>query len=414
MIIKTPLSYETNNRGYSTNSETDTSGTIVKQTTFDVIYSPTIVQPPKLAYLYTPSNQEEIEYNNENRFKSIRRLFEGSNLKLFDFEKEKIKELKDFVKAQGSNFDYCDSYLHRFLQSCEYDINKTYAWLKSNHEFRKVQMPMNNPNILFNKKTIEILNLGFIYFSGRDNRFRPNIVIKLSILRKKFKKFTFEQWCDAITFLIEYCISYMLIPGKVENWNVILDLKDISLYNLPVDIKNLCIIFQKNYKCRLYRLYFMNISTIGSILYRLIPTFLGSHIEKKVVFIKEHEELFTYINKSQIEMQYGGNCNNLDSFFPPNEVSSEYFLEGDNPEYLLSTEDIVLKKTKCKTPRIADQSKSTISLKTEKGLIYHNPVFKEKEFEIKNRGLIVDSDRKRTGNFCCASSESKDNKCVIF
>jgi hypothetical protein len=387
-----------------TEEDTDTSNIIIKQSTFDILYSPSVVQPPKLAYLYTPSTLNEIEMNSEDCKKSIRWIFEVPHDKLLQFEKDKLRELKDFLRERKAEFGFTDSYLHRFLQSCEYDIDKCYLWLLNNFEFRQSVMPMNNLNILYNKKTIEILSLGFIYFSGRDNRFRPNIIIKPNILKKNLKRFTLEEWRNAIIFLVEYCVRYMLIPGKVENWNIILDLKDFSLYNLPQDMKTLCIIFQKHYKCRLYRLFFMNMSTFGSILYRLIPTFLGSQFEKKVIVIDEPSDLFNYINRSQIERHYGGYCKEIECYFPPHELSNEYFVGTDNPMEIICKDDIVLKKKKSRNSTDAESTKKTNP--TDFGLIYHQPIKRA----ITTKELLFESERKR-GLGCC---NNKENNCIII
>jgi hypothetical protein len=379
-----------------TNDTSFTDDLYTKHDGFEILYSPTVIQPPKLSYLYNPCQSEEIDYNLENKFKSTRFIFEG--VKLNDFESQMLKELKEYILLKNSPFEFSESYLHRFLQANEYNIRKTFDSLFDNYIFRQLLMPKGF-NILYNKQTIEILNLGSMYISGRDNRFRPNIVIKLKLFKNKFKKYTINEWTDAIIFLLEYCIKYMLIPGKVESWNIILDIKDFGLYNLSQEMKDFCVFFQNHYKCRLNRLYFINMSTVANVMYRLIPTLLGSYIEKKLVIINDPNDLFKNIHRSQIEKFYGGDAI-LDSYFPPVEVSGEYFVDSDTPDTLLSTDDVVVKKKyKSLRSEICTNTMSTFyQSQRSTCLIYHQPVKQihdiKLESEMKSVGPVCDPEIK--------------------
>ncbi len=37
-------------------------------------------------------------------------------------------------------------------------------------------------------------------------------------------------------FVFEHIMHYMMVPGKVENWDVIVDLKDMSLISFPMKV----------------------------------------------------------------------------------------------------------------------------------------------------------------------------------
>jgi hypothetical protein len=248
-----------------------------------------------------------------------------------------------------------------------------------------------------------------IYMSGRDNRFRPNIIIKLDIFKKKFKKYSIEEWKTALTFLLEYIIKYTLIPGKVETWNILLDMKDFGLYTPTQEMKDICIFVQKHYRCRLNRLYFLNMSTLATVLFQLVPTLLGSSSEKKLIIIRDTDDLFKSINRSQIEKRYGGEVGQVDSFFPPCEVSSEYFVSTDDPDKLISVDDIVIKKKykNMRTDRASTMFKSYDSSLRTTSLIYHQPVR-----QAVNRVIKIEADRKNVGPVCCASND--DSKCIVM
>jgi len=42
----------------------------------------------------------------------------------------------------------------------------------------------------------------------------------------------------AVMFVQEYIIQHMLLPGQVENWNVIMDLDKMSTKQVPKDVRS--------------------------------------------------------------------------------------------------------------------------------------------------------------------------------
>ena len=45
---------------------------------------------------------------------------------------------------------------------------------------------------------------------------------------------TLEQLNDLAIFYFDFIVNNLLLPGKVESWFVIMDLKDVGVTNLPV------------------------------------------------------------------------------------------------------------------------------------------------------------------------------------
>lgn len=80
--------------------------------------------------------------------------------------------------------------------------------------------------------------MGFVYVHGRDRYFRPCMVFHAHVLERakhdKTQQYNIESINMAGIFLVEYMKKYMLIPGKVENWVVILDQRDFSLHRLGI------------------------------------------------------------------------------------------------------------------------------------------------------------------------------------
>ena len=85
----------------------------------------------------------------------------------------------------------------------------------------------NNP---FNEELSEkYKDSGFLYFYKRDKRFRPVMIIDLlKLIQGSFcviflKDVEEEDFMAYTIMILEYVCKHGLIPGKVENWVVIVD-----------------------------------------------------------------------------------------------------------------------------------------------------------------------------------------------
>ena len=62
---------------------------------------------------------------------------------------------------------------------------------------------------------------------------RPVIVI--NVRRMIDTNISVDRLVDLTNFLLEYTIDHAMIPGQVESWIVILDLKDVGVTEIPRD-----------------------------------------------------------------------------------------------------------------------------------------------------------------------------------
>lgn len=309
-------------------------------------------KPPKEAYLYFPSENDKIEFDEKNPMKTLRRIFEAGT-EYNTFEKKKIDELsseiiKHNIKNRSKQLIFPSDWQKyttlRFLQATAYNIHKTIDMIIANIEWRKINIPKQ-----LTPKAIEILNKGFIYIHGRDNRYRPIMHIVASVYDKNSKIYTFEDWTTAVIYFMEYVINNLLIPGQVENWNIICDVKDISIVFLPKDLKRILAMLQENYRCRLFVMFIINIGSFANVLWKVVKSMIDPSTERKIKLLKNENtnDVFAFINKSQIEKKYGGNAENLTSYyFPPIFPSDDYYIETDSPSTLLINETTYKKKVK--------------------------------------------------------------------
>ena len=297
-----------------------------------------LAKPPKEAYYYFPNEKEQIEIDMLNRKHSIRRIFDGLT-EFNEFENHHLvnfrQELKFFNLNLHNNVDR--STCLRFLQAASYNYVIAIRMIVDCYEWRKKYFPINN----LNNKQKEILNSGFIYVFGRDNRFRPLIVINPEFYLRNIEKYTVDDMLNSFVYLLEYLIKNVMIPGQVENWNLICDVSNCSIISVPKELRLILNGLNRNYKCRLYSMYIVNFSNIFTMIWKAIKNMLNPITERKIKFLygKDCEDLFKNINKSQVERKFGGTAENVSShFFPPMFPSNNYFTDDDNPDQILINE----------------------------------------------------------------------------
>ena len=77
---------------------------------------------------------------------------------------------------------------------------------------------------------LDDLKRGLIYFCGRDKALRPALVLRASRVPIGMPS---EQFGRLFVFCMEYFFRYMMVPGRVENVVVLVDLKDVSYSQIP-------------------------------------------------------------------------------------------------------------------------------------------------------------------------------------
>jgi len=302
--------------------------------------------PPPMAYTYFPKGIEIIEFNPNEPLKTLRRIFEGG-VKYNSFEREKLDQLSLEIKKKNDKYKkkntldkliiFPETWKEfnslRFLQARTYDFEKTIEIIKDHLIWRKENIPLRMTD-----KSIEILNdLGFVYFHGRDCKFRPTIVVNAKVYMQNQSNYAYENWIFAFIYLLEYGIKNLLLPGQIENWNIICDLADVSVLFLPADFKKIFATLQCNYRCRLYVMYLLNMSSFIVFLWDLIKKMLDPTTERKLKILPKGQvdEMFRFINPEMIEKKFGGTAPNVThNFFPPIIPSQNYLKPYDDPKEL--------------------------------------------------------------------------------
>lgn len=118
----------------------------------------------------------------------------------------------------------------------------------------------------------------------------------------------------------EYIKFHYFVPGKVENWVILNNLGNVSVFKIPFGVlKELSKILEQNYRTRLFRVYLVNAPFTLKLLFDFFKTF-DKNIQKKIHVNSKNfvDVMFDHIEKDQIESKFGGTMNNFENdFFPP-------------------------------------------------------------------------------------------------
>jgi hypothetical protein len=305
-------------------------------------------KPNKEAYFFFPKEDElmDMEYKNQKNWR--RKIFEiKGDRRLSDFENTLLESLYQEIKNQNSintnsqlNIEGLkESEILRFLQSTSFDIKETIRLLKEHVEWKKTHYPLK-----INKNVEQILNKGVIYIHGRDNHFRPIIVINAQKYMEYCKKYTYNDFILSVIYLIDYTIQNILIPGQIEQWITIADLRNFSILTMPSDLRKLFYVLQFHYRARLHVIYVVGMNPVLNALWSIVRNLIDSHTNKKIRFIKNNnkDEMFEFINREQLEEKYGGFAPNVSEefgFFPPIMPSKNYLKDFDHREEMLVSEE---------------------------------------------------------------------------
>jgi hypothetical protein len=306
-------------------------------------------KPPTEAYLFFPGPHQIVEYNEKDPKKTLRRIFESKTAEFLKWEDTKLKEFEEEIKKHNSKkkpedrfflpVDYKKEEVRRYLQATGFNCTKSLELLKENIRWRKELIP---PKM--NDKIMEILNCGFIYVHGRDNNYRPIMVLNANTYMKLKDKYPFEDWLNSVIVFMEYIIKNLLIPGQVENWNIITDLNGVSLVFFPSDMKKIMGVLQSNYRCRLYVNYLLGMGSILRGIWNIIKGMLDETTVRKVRILddKNTSEIFTFIHEDQVEQRFGGKAKDvvpgLHNCFPPIMPSKHFLKNNQTKENVLISE----------------------------------------------------------------------------
>ena len=232
------------------------------------------------------------------------------------------------------------------MQATSFKEPDCYKALENYVEWKKANIPP-----ILSDMTAKMINSGFFYIHGRDRMFRPIIVINPRQLRafKDYKMddtITFEQTILACSFIMEYVTKHLHLPGQIENWILICDVGKLGISEIPVKlVGNVIGFLSDNYRCKSRRMFIVNTTYAIKIAWKVIQAFLKMHTKKKITLTDKStdKELFEFAHPSQVERKFGGEAQDLETFWPPAMPSDEY--DHDKKHVISEDEYVELLKT---------------------------------------------------------------------
>lgn len=237
-----------------------------------------------------------------------------------------LAKLRKYAKNHGYKFPH-SIWIQalRFLASSRFHVQTALEMMLSNHEFRIKELPISEKDVMND------LKVGAIYWHGKDIKCRPILIVKLAKLDTFVGEI--ERIQKLLCFCLEFFLKYLQVAGRVENWNVIIDLAGKGITDLPIQVlKSVLSLVNTRYRMRLYRMFIVNcpkfINVVSNALVAAIP---GSSV-RKIRFIDESysDEITSLVPLEQLEESYGGKCPNLTEnfypfrFYPMNELDQKF------------------------------------------------------------------------------------------
>ena len=278
---------------------------------------------PFQAYFFFSSDEEDIKNRTIFQTKRVSNKYsdeERSHINAVKTEIENANKIQNLFLPQWS-----DEILLRFIYSCKMNIQLSKQAIRKHSQWFYKIFPFEIEN---NEKWI--LGLGAIYLKGRDSCFRPIVIIDGLKFVNVLEKYKEKEITNSIIYLFEFICDHLLIPGQIETWNVIIDLRELkNIYFFPLIIKRIIVMLSENYRHRLNKLIIYNFSNYFK---RILLSLLDkSFNDYKIVHNSSYWYLNSYlekiINKNQLEKKFGGNLDNVTTnFFPPQYDNDDNYL----------------------------------------------------------------------------------------
>ena len=158
-----------------------------------------------------------------------------------------------------------DEEILRNMYARNNECDGAFTSIKFKHDYQKSKFPL-----LIDEDIAELINQGLIYIHGRDKNFRP--IVFLNALKLTQKKWLQDHHLvNLIVLLYSYMDEFMLVEGRIENFILIIDCNDISLFNAPYAmIKSVLADVQGLFKCKVKQIFCLNAPAAFSVLWRTV------------------------------------------------------------------------------------------------------------------------------------------------
>ena len=146
-----------------------------------------------------------------------------------------MTDFRQWIKDQGKEelppgYDDENLILLRFLQGLKWDYQKTYDAIIEHSQWKLSVKDVIESGA---ERFKEDLELGVLYGYKRDIKMHP--VIFINVRRMLDTRIPIDRLVTMGDFFLNYIITNACIPGKIESWVCVFDLKDVGVTEIPKD-----------------------------------------------------------------------------------------------------------------------------------------------------------------------------------
>lgn len=236
------------------------------------------------------------------------------NVPLLDFEQKALESLHDALKDEkalaplgdGVIPSYVRLHALRILQQSKLRVDKALSTIATHLEMRVQKMPVHEESVLNDLKS------GMMYWHGRDRSCRPVLIWRM----EKITKFDADRATRMILFILEFAVRYLMVPGRVENWVLIVDLAGCGLSMAAASsfrtvCRNVTRLLEEVYCGRNFT---TKIFHMPSIVRAIVNSLIPEDKKSKVEFVADADiakSMRQLCEANQLEEQYGGTAPNV-------------------------------------------------------------------------------------------------------
>jgi len=242
---------------------------------------------------------------------SIRRIF--NNVQFDEFELQSIEECEVFLYEQEVKLPqgWTQSETLKYLYAAKFDSGLAAKMIKNYLDWQA-----DPQSLALTQGTQICLESGAVYMWGFDNQCRPILIVDLNKVNATGA--TAEDLKGALAISMEILRTYFFVPGKVENWIIIVDAQNIeTLETAKLDsvtqLLNCC------FPSTLEMLFIISSPESVEKHSEFIKAGLDRDMAEQVEVVTSNDlfRLQTYIPPTSLERKYGGTASNLEAFWPP-------------------------------------------------------------------------------------------------
>jgi len=238
------------------------------------------------------------------------------NTELQPEELQRLCQLQHEAFEQGIEFfPSVASMATRFLSRSRGDCKRALKLMQETQEWRERYF---EAGPLRDEDLREDLGHGIVYFCGRDRCLRPTVVVRGNrIPQRWYKEKRVDKLVRVLVFCTEYFLRYMVVPGKVENLNVIFDLKGLGISQVPVHaLAEVYGVMSHHYIGRVFRFYVANMPFTLRALSGVAMAMMTDRQRQKLTILDNVSKLKQDFAPHQLENDLGGALPPFTEFFP--------------------------------------------------------------------------------------------------